>query len=494
METPVIDVRAQHRIPLGKAFALCLKGIAHRFLRSMLTLMVIVLAVAFFMSLLCESFFAHSVGLGIDAENIEERSSQRFFADWFDVVTPGDMAKRLVVAVNLPGRPAEIAAVTKATPAEVAELITGATDEARVMRFFTNLDAGSRAALVGNTKNEDIYGLLKPEDAWNEFSGKLRHLYALQPPMPMTQFRAVILGHDGLSARIATLAGAWQKAVVALGEAVADADLGHGRDDYQALFVRGDSAQLSQFHTLITARGFSESPEDIALVHRQLAVSARQQEVRERLQSDAAHAAWHTQFLEDPAIDVKMVSLDDAKVVDVLDNHWSQTELAQVSRLITEGDRRRAVERAVDDRVSQDDGEKSLLSSRQAFLLVISFVVCMVGISNAMLMAITERFREIATMKCLGATDGFILNQFLIEAAIQGLAGGVAGMLIGFVLSLAKCTVIFGVYLYAYFPLLGVVGAGCICVVAGVLLSTLASIYPSWMASRMAPMEAMRIE
>jgi len=216
--------------------------------------------------------------------------------------------------------------------------------------------------------------------------------------------------------------------------------------------------------------------------------------VRERLQTDAAHTAWHTEFLEDPAIDVKMASLNDARVVEILDQHWTQSELAQVSRLITEGDRRRDVGRAVDDRVSQDDGEKSLLSSRQAFLLAISFVVCMVGISNAMLMAITERFREIATMKCLGATDGFILNQFLIEAAIQGLAGGVAGMLIGFVLSLLKCTAIFGVYLYAYFPLLGVAGAGCICVAAGVLLSTLASIYPSWMASRMAPMEAMRIE
>jgi electron transport complex protein RnfD len=53
-----------------------------------------------------------------------------------------------------------------------------------------------------------------------------------------------------------------------------------------------------------------------------------------------------------------------------------------------------------------------------------------------MLMAITERFREIATMKCLGATDGFIMSQFMMEAGLQGLAGGAIGVLIGLVLAM----------------------------------------------------------
>jgi ABC-type antimicrobial peptide transport system permease subunit len=109
-------------------------------------------------------------------------------------------------------------------------------------------------------------------------------------------------------------------------------------------------------------------------------------------------------------------------------------------------------------------------------------------------MAITERFREIATMKCLGATDGYILWQFMLEAALQGLAGGVIGMGLGFLLALGKNTVYYGGYLYDFFPVGGVIACGVISLMAGVLLASLASLYPSWSASRMAPMEAMRVE
>ena len=51
-----------------------------------------------------------------------------------------------------------------------------------------------------------------------------------------------------------------------------------------------------------------------------------------------------------------------------------------------------------------------------------------------MLMSVTERFREIGTMKCLGALDGFIVKLFLIESLFQGMAGTVMGVLLGLVL------------------------------------------------------------
>ena len=50
-----------------------------------------------------------------------------------------------------------------------------------------------------------------------------------------------------------------------------------------------------------------------------------------------------------------------------------------------------------------------------------------VGIINAMLMSVTERIREIGTMKCLGALDAFILKIYFIEAALQGLIGTAMG-------------------------------------------------------------------
>ena len=134
------------------------------------------------------------------------------------------------------------------------------------------------------------------------------------------------------------------------------------------------------------------------------------------------------------------------------------------------------------------------MSGSTLFLVIISFVVCMVGITNAMLMAITERFREIATMKCLGATDGFILNQFLIEAAIQGVIGGMLGMLAGLLVTLVKSSLLLGSIVFVYLPALPLLLGAAITVLLGVLLSMLASIYPARAASAMAPMDAMRVE
>ena len=58
-------------------------------------------------------------------------------------------------------------------------------------------------------------------------------------------------------------------------------------------------------------------------------------------------------------------------------------------------------------------------SSKQTWLITLSLLVCVVGIANAMLMSVTERFREIGTMKCLGALDSFIVKLFLLESTFQ---------------------------------------------------------------------------
>ncbi len=75
---------------------------------------------------------------------------------------------------------------------------------------------------------------------------------------------------------------------------------------------------------------------------------------------------------------------------------------------------------------------------RGVWLVTLSLMVCVVGITNAMLMSVTERFREIGTMKCLGALDIFVVKLFLIESALQGVVGSVAGAVIGFLLAFVR--------------------------------------------------------
>ena len=60
-------------------------------------------------------------------------------------------------------------------------------------------------------------------------------------------------------------------------------------------------------------------------------------------------------------------------------------------------------------------------SAKQRWIVTLSLLVCIVGIINAQLMSVTERFREIGTMKCLGALDRFIVRLFVLEALMQGL-------------------------------------------------------------------------
>lgn len=130
--------------------------------------------------------------------------------------------------------------------------------------------------------------------------------------------------------------------------------------------------------------------------------------------------------------------------------------------------------------------------SKQVWLIALSLLVCVVGIANAMLMAVTERFREIGTMKCLGALDSFIVKLFLLESTFQGVAGTTIGILIGLSMTLSLALWDYGSYVFAYFPGTGILKAALLALVAGTLLSLIGAMLPAYRAAKMEPVEAMR--
>jgi predicted outer membrane lipoprotein len=128
------------------------------------------------------------------------------------------------------------------------------------------------------------------------------------------------------------------------------------------------------------------------------------------------------------------------------------------------------------------------------WLLGLALLVAFVGILNAMLMSVTERFREIGTMKCLGALDGFIIKLFLIESLFQGMVGTVLGIIVGIILSLLSILTTYGGFAWKNVPWgdIGIaIGA---CFLVGVALTVGGAVYPAWQAARMQPIEAMRTE
>lgn len=139
-------------------------------------------------------------------------------------------------------------------------------------------------------------------------------------------------------------------------------------------------------------------------------------------------------------------------------------------------------------------GHSGGMDAKQRWIVILSLLVCGVGIVNAQLMAVTERFREIGTMKCLGALDRFILRLFLLEAGIQGLAGALVGAFGGALAALAAIALRLG---WSALPALS--GSGVLqgiseSTLMGFGLSLLGVLYPAWIASRMQPVEAMRAE
>ena len=125
---------------------------------------------------------------------------------------------------------------------------------------------------------------------------------------------------------------------------------------------------------------------------------------------------------------------------------------------------------------------------------MLSLLVRVVGIVNAQLMDVTERLREIGTMKWLGTLDRFVLRLFILEAGIQGLAGACLGALIGAVFSLMNAWLRFGTAAVASVSLTNLLISIAIATGVGVLLSLLGVFYPALVAARMQPVEAMRIE
>ena len=125
-------------------------------------------------------------------------------------------------------------------------------------------------------------------------------------------------------------------------------------------------------------------------------------------------------------------------------------------------------------------------------LTSISLVVGGVGIMNIMYVAVVERTFEIGLRKAVGAKSSDIRNQFLFEAIFLTIAGGIVGIILGYLMSLGFSYVIslLGYSLQFSITMNSIVIAVGFSAVTGIIFGY----YPAYKASKLSPMEALRKE
>ncbi len=471
----------------------------------MLTLSVVALAVAFFMFLLSENAVMASVGRGVGGELRALRAGTRLASQIFTPMTPEQLPRVLAAGAADDRQLAEWAAVSGLDPARMRALAAACERELRYTAFLDGLSLGKRTVLVGKRRGRDALQGLAAAGEMDRFEAALKPMPDVRVPGGVALLRAFVAGLGDYARESDAFLQAWNAGVTRC-VAAARRQAGDQPPDEWLAGTAQDAAE--SWRREAAAIGFDITPAVLGRAREQLAAALFRRKLIALLNAPDGRQAWKQVYHEkqSSSAESRLLRIEEPLAYVAVTSALARAQAAAgaltpadvvPARLAAAaaGERRdRRLARLERHLAPTFAANSNRLSGRQTMLLLISFLVCMVGIANAMLMSITERFREIATMKCLGATDRYVLLQFMMEAGLQGAAGGVLGLLAGFLIANLKGAVELQGYLFAYWPAGGLVLAGAVSLVAGILLSVLASIYPAWSASRMAPMEAMRVE
>ena len=174
--------------------------------------------------------------------------------------------------------------------------------------------------------------------------------------------------------------------------------------------------------------------------------------------------------IEQTALDIRDVMRQQHKITDPDKEDFSVTSAVEAKRIL--------------------DNVFGTLNYLLLALTSISLLVGGVGIMNVMYVAVTERTREIGLRKALGAKNSGILRQFLFEAMIVTVLGGMVGIILGIgsTYFLNAFLIRLGYYLQFSVPISTIAIAVAFSAGVGIVFG----IYPAWKASQLSPIEALR--
>src|SRR5207244_1079762 len=180
-------------------------------------------------------------------------------------------------------------------------------------------------------------------------------------------------------------------------------------------------------------------------------------------------------------------------MVSAVSRQASYTAQQQITSLLRDRHRIRSGQdddfmvRNLADMADLADQQAQLFTVLLASIASISLLVGGIGIMNIMLVSVTERTREIGIRMAIGATEGDVQQQFLIEAIVLSLVGGAVGITFGMTASYV-ITETLG------WPVLVSPAAIVAAVVFSMAVGVFFGFYPARKAARLDPIEALRYE
>jgi putative ABC transport system permease protein len=128
-----------------------------------------------------------------------------------------------------------------------------------------------------------------------------------------------------------------------------------------------------------------------------------------------------------------------------------------------------------------------ILTTLLSAIAAISLLVGGIGIMNIMLVTVTERTKEIGLLKSIGAKNSHILNQFLLEAVVLTVTGGLIGVTIGVGISFVIAKIVSIPFIVKFSSVIIAVGVSS-------LVGVVFGYYPARNAAKLSPIDALRYE
>ncbi len=486
------DIQDQPRLGFARTVSITWTGIRYRLFRSLMTVLVITVAIAFLMNMLVGSMIRGKVHDFTTANIAEARKAGLWTSRLGSAGSLEDVLRDLAAAEPGDVMWQEMQQFTGLEGEPLTELQQQAREALAAENFLMDLDFGNRRLLAGKGEGLELLDNLAERESLDEFFAQMQNMRGVRFYTEPRVFENFLATWPETRRQIAVVRDKRAAAVERIAHYL-------GEDTILSRLPRLEG----EFLEVIESTGFRVPREDLPEIQEQAANILLSNRIEKSLQQPAIKrqiagrlnvagtdvttgvlwkmlenerdAAWFLGVLEESGVAMPGLTPELAQQL--------AREKARMQQY-TEAERN----------IGEIGGGIFGLGERMSWLLAISLLVCAVGITNAMLMSVTERYREIATLKCLGALDGSILKIFVLEACLLGCVGAIAGAFLGILLGFLRMLLSFGPIVFGTLPL-GQLALGILAVIiVGILLAGLASIYPSLKAAQLAPMEAMRIE